>query len=71
MMSDTKSILVPFEELLTVREDIVHAEPRGSMIRAIVDGKEYCSDMGYAIEGIDIFLDVLKRRYNMGGDDDE
>ena len=27
-----------------------------------IDGKEYSSDMGYAYEGIDMFVDVLKSR---------
>lgn len=27
-----------------------------------IDGKEYSTDAGYAIEGVDIFMEVFKRR---------
>ena len=27
-----------------------------------IDGKEYSTDVGYAIEGLDIFMEVFKRR---------
>ena len=32
-----------------------------------IDGKEYQSDMGYALEGIDMFVDVLKSRIRKPG----
>lgn len=27
-----------------------------------IDGKEYVTDVGYAIEGVEIFMEILKRR---------
>lgn len=29
----------------------------------VIDGKKYNSDIGYALEGMEIFLDVVKRRF--------
>ena len=49
-------------ELNEIKDKIINSE--GGEGYAIVDGKEYCSDMAYAIKGIEIFFDVMYRYMN-------
>ena len=49
-------------ELNDIKDKIINSE--GGEGYAIVDGKEYRSDMAYAIEGIEIFFDVMYRYLN-------
>lgn len=42
------------------QKDILNSDMGESYLR--IDGKEYYTDMGYALEGIEMFIEILKER---------
>lgn len=54
---DEKDILKLLEKTYA---DFIYSEGGEGWLR--IDGKEYSTDVGYAIEGLDIFMEVFKRR---------
>lgn len=58
---------IPMKELEDLYKEMRQAD--GGDTWLCFDGNEYSTDTGYAFEGIEIFLDAVRRRY--GRKDDE
>lgn len=57
---------ISLRELRELEQEIQKAPGGETWLK--FDGVEYCTDWGYAFDGIDFFLDIIERRLSEHGE---